>query len=744
MKPGRNDPCPCGSGKKYKNCCQGKSESAQPASKHSGKGLSPTPAECNQLVALFNAGHHAELENQTRLLLERYPDSGFIWKVLGVTLQMQGKDCLPALLKATELLPGDAEAHNNLGITLKELGRLDEAVASYRQALRIKPNFVEAHNNLGLVLFEMGRLDEAEASYRRSLQIKPDLVEAHNNLAMLLNTQGKPMMALNIIVRSLQIRETMEARSIFIGCIKHAQSPHATEPFRNILVRAMSEPWGRPSELANICAGLVKLDPKIGECITRATGAWPQMLAAQELFGPSGLAATAADPLLRALLNSTPICDVELERFMTMCRWALLNAASGEISAEAGNKNILGFYSALARQCFINEYVFFHTSDEIHKAGALRDSLVAALEAKAPAPALWPVAVAAYFPLYSIPFSGQLLFNPWTEEVAAVLVQQVREPEEERQARATIPRLTSIDDEVSLLVQNQYEENPYPRWVGAEPGGKPTTVAGWLRQLFPLTPFHPPEKHIEPEILVAGCGTGQHSIGTAQRFQGAQLLAIDLSMSSLSYAKRKTRELGLNTVEYAQADILKLGSLGRNFDVIESVGVLHHLEAPLVGWRVLLSLLRPGGFMRLGFYSEVARRNIVRIRAFIAEHDYGSTADEIRRCRQDLMGMDENAGLGTTLKLSDFYSTSACRDLLFHVQEHRMTLAGIHTFLRENNLTFLGFEIGADTLHAYKQRFPDDRTATNLGQWEIFENENPDTFCGMYQFWIQKSDQEKI
>src|SRR3989338_8516117 len=76
---------------------------------------------------------------------------------------------------------------------------------------------------------------------------------------------------------------------------------------------------------------------------------------------------------------------------------------------------------------------------------------------------------------------------------------------------------------------------------------------------------------------------------------------------------------GLTSVEYAQADLLKLGSLERSFDVIESVGVLHHLADPWAGWQVLLSLLHPGGFMELGFYSAAARRNIVRIWEFIAE-----------------------------------------------------------------------------------------------------------------------------
>jgi len=98
-----------------------------------------------------------------------------------------------------------------------------------------------------------------------------------------------------------------------------------------------------------------------------------------------------------------------------------------------------------------------------------------------------------------------------------------------------------------------------------------------------------------------------------------------------------------------------------------------------------------------------------------------------------------NANFGNALENSDFFSTSSCRDLLFHVQENRLTLASIEGFLQEHKLTFLGFEVEPTVLHAYKQRFGDDRAATNLRQWQVFENENPDTFFGMYQFWIQKS-----
>ena len=78
----------------------------------------------------------------------------------------------------------------------------------------------------------------------------------------------------------------------------------------------------------------------------------------------------------------------------------------------------------------------------------------------------------------------------------------------------------------------------------------------------------------------------------------------------------------------------------RTFDIIESGGVLHHLADPFAGWRILLSRLRPGGFMGLGFYSELARRHVVKAREFIAAHGYSSTPDDIRRFRQDLAAKD--------------------------------------------------------------------------------------------------------
>src|SRR6185437_5151958 len=125
-------------------------------------------------------------------------------------------------------------------------------------------------------------------------------------------------------------------------------------------------------------------------------------------------------------------------------------------------------------------------------------------------------------------------------------------------------------------------------------------------------------------------------------------------------------ELGL-PIAYAQADILELASCGRSFDLIESLGVLHHLADPFAGWRALLSLLRPGGFMLLGLYSETARRPVMAARARIAGRE--DSAEKIRRFRQELIQSGDPGSFASILDSEDFFSLSSCRDLLFHVQE---------------------------------------------------------------------------
>jgi hypothetical protein len=84
---------------------------------------------------------------------------------------------------------------------------------------------------------------------------------------------------------------------------------------------------------------------------------------------------------------------------------------------------------------------------------------------------------------------------------------------------------------------------------------------------------------------------------------------------------------------------------------------------------------------------------------------------------------------------------SGCRDLLFHVMEHRHTIPEIAAFLRDNNLSFLGFECfnEPDVIETFQKQFPEPDALTDLDRWDAFEAEHPETFWGMYIFMLGKN-----
>ena len=243
----------------------------------------------------------------------------------------------------------------------------------------------------------------------------------------------------------------------------------------------------------------------------------------------------------------------------------------------------------------------------------------------------------------------------------------------------------------------------------------------------------------KPDILIAGCGTGQHSIGTSARFEDSKVLAIDLSLSSLAYAKRKTDELGIKNIKYMQADILDLGKLNKQFDIIESAGVLHHMDNPMAGWKVLTDCLKPGGLMKIGLYSKIARQqSSSKIRGEISQGGIGSSKTEMKSFRNKLIksGKDHHKLI---LDSPDFYSLSTLRDLLFHVQEHRFTIPQIGDYLGQLGLKFCGFETSQIVSHFIQTNKAKD-DPYDLDKWHDFEGDNPRVFASMYQFWCQKVD----
>jgi SAM-dependent methyltransferase len=627
----------------------------------------------------------------------------------------------------------NAEYHYNIGLLFAGLGRMDEAVAHNRRAVSLDPDYADAHTNLGGALATQGHWNEATLHFRRALARRPDSPVAYHNLAMALLAKGKHEEALQIVTRGLAVEETDALKQNFAREVAKLRAAPKIPGFTTLLQRAATEGWSRPEDFSALFTTLLKQDKLVAACLKRVAYL-PEPPTQVSTFEPSDIAALGDNKLLHCMMVSAPICDKALERLLTRVRRTLLDLAE-LCEAHDHSEDVLGFCCTLARQCFINEYVFDCSEEEQKQARALRDRLSALMTADDTVPALMIACVATYFPLHSLPVSPHRFERAWPDAVARTIVQQINEPVAERSLRASIPTLAPIVDEVSSQVREMYEENPYPRWVTTLSLNSDLTFDEKMRLVFPRASFGRLGKN-EVDILIAGCGTGRHAIECARLYRGAKILAIDLSLSSLAYAWRKANELSLADIEFSQADILGLGDQGRTFDVIESVGVLHHLRDPLEGWRVLLRLLRPGGFMKIGLYSAIARRNISAARALLSERGYQWTASDIRRFRREIFRLGDENPVKSISEYPDFFTVSSCRDLLFHVEEHHTSIPKIKAFLAANDLGFIGFDGPMNA--QYAERYPADRAMTDLDCWHQFELEHPTTFVSMYQFWVQK------
>lgn len=387
------------------------------------------------------------------------------------------------------------------------------------------------------------------------------------------------------------------------------------------------------------------------------------------------------DPLFLELMRNCILPDETIEKYLTnQRREALLYSEMLSPSSV--------FLEAIATQCRINEYVFFVSEDENEAINLT------------PPPELLDCYQAKNFLL---------------------------------KLNKAIPCVSKIKNKVSQNVRCQYEENPYPKWSRVD-FVESFSLEMLLNETFPFLKCKLPEF---PKILVAGCGTGKQAIETAIRYKNCIVTAFDLSLASLSYAKMKAEEIGLSNIQFFQGDILEIDEMKESFDLIECSGVLHHMKEPAEGLRLLKNLLKENGFMFLGLYSEIARRNIAIAREFVRRNGYTSTPEGIRQCRKDIFDLPTEDPIRSVVNWTDFYTMSSCRDLLFHVQEVNFNILEVKEMLESLSLNFLGFDLPKLSVRsAYLARHPDDIYLRSLENWHIFENENPDIFSTMYQFWV--------
>ncbi len=226
IKPGRNDPCPCGSGKKYKKCC-GLNQAATMAA----------PLDVNQQIEIAQRYHqHGDFEQARAIykqILAAQPRNAVLLNLIGLVSNQLGNDAEAARYyeRAISANPDFSAAFNNLGSTYKRLGRLSDAVVQYTRAASLDPDSADVQFNLGSTHFLMGEPDSAIEHLRKAVTLRPDYVVAHYNLATLLVESGNRDEAKAHLQQVLKFEPQNEEAHHVMNALEHKNTERAPAAF---------------------------------------------------------------------------------------------------------------------------------------------------------------------------------------------------------------------------------------------------------------------------------------------------------------------------------------------------------------------------------------------------------------------------------------------------------------------------------------------------------------------------------
>lgn len=703
------------------------------------------PALNNLALLLQKRGLIEDATVESRKAVALNPQDGSIRNTLGAMLLELGKveEAEKELREATGLMPRDADALRNLAFVLNLRNKPLEAKKVLVSALKYSPKDAKCLNNLAMIHADEGHLKEAVNILQQTIETNPSDAVASSNLGKIFLRQKKWVQAVDCFRKAFDIEPSDLARAQdFVDSLGKANlsDPGSTfikevercfkidglncEPLIPMTVRYISG-------LKNVCS-LIK-EARSGELNISAT----------ELQKAKRLEPLCCNLVFRVLeQHIIPVPSFEI--LLTEIRRNLLElAVAGRLPEKLSDKTFK-FLCALASHCYLNEYVYMLSGSEEEMLNSLSGQLsdrIFQVDDTLPRAAI--TVFACYKTIVSLKGCELLEKHELANNDKAfsdLITLQVRCTATEQNLKSSLSDTGVSADSISLKVRDQYEHSPYPRWFHiSRPKSRALLAVLWDK--FPNSVHSGVAISDTPKILVAGCGTGLLAIDTALRYRNANIIALDLSLNSLAYGKRKSLELAVDQVEWTRGDILALKGSDMRFDMIDCSGVLHHMDNPLEGWKILRDLLKPGGVMRVGLYSKSARADFAQTSRDISVTSEVEWQSQIRRFRRTIFDLPDDKPIKRTIFLRDFYTLSECRDLLFHTKEHHFTLLEIQKHLGILDLDFMGFDLPDDSiLGNYHDAFPDDPHALNLINWHQFETSEPHLFVGMYQFWVKQTN----
>ena len=197
------------------------------------KGVStavPTREQVDELRSLYTQRQFEVVLAKVKPLVSLFPKAFILYNIQGASYAALHKhdDAIESYKTAIKIKPDYADAYNNMGIALKDKGEFDAAIDSYKQALKIKPDFAEVFSNMGSALNKKGDLDAAIDICKQAIKIKPDFAKAFTVLGIALNDKGELDAATDSYKQAIKINPEY-ANAQFNGSLAYL----AKEDFRN-------------------------------------------------------------------------------------------------------------------------------------------------------------------------------------------------------------------------------------------------------------------------------------------------------------------------------------------------------------------------------------------------------------------------------------------------------------------------------------------------------------------------------
>ncbi len=616
-----------------------------------------------------------------------------------------------------------AEGLHLLARVRMDQGHLAQAMAQLHQSLLVSQNNAEAYFSLGHCYLLQGHLEQALNAFAHSWEMDSEASHADAAIGYTLLEMGRPEQAFGVLKNIIVKREhdpLLQQR--FLQCLALVK-PDQVKP-----------EW---LQLASLCLSFDQQDLQPAE-------AFISHLLFMQYECQWNWAQISQDSLLIETLERVLICHPGLELSLRSVRRELLLQAVAENQIA---DHLIPLVSSIAEQCRINEGIWSASPEEHKILEQLSEVWQVSLDSNTVQGhdlSSIVLLLAMYKPLGLDIKLDQLVlkqpYAPWLERLIQPIVKQQHWTKRAtRRSKLILNNQLSSQDGVSIEVQKQYEQWPYPRWQQL-PQHEPGHLYETLQRTF--CNYKPSQCLLQDHIpvLVAGCGTGLHAINLAKNFYHTQVTAIDLSASSLSYGAAKAEQFGIDNILWQQANLLHLPSQikEQRFALIECSGVLHHLGNPLAGLQALKPLLQPGGLIKLAVYSHKARTAVRHLRQELSKYSKECNLNLMQQVRDMLIADADNPAWQGLIGGYDFSSASGLKDLLFHECEHQFSPSEIQTQLLDPcQLEVVGLVTTKAMQRSFYRTFGKDAPINDLGLWQRLEAFEPLIFAGMIQLYAR-------